>query len=150
MAGIGVEENEISLCRLRDVAARLDEETLQREVEVGWTVAAAPAHLAFWDQSCLWRWDALDRAGEVIGFSDAEVDLVNMASLPIWRSLPGRIAVDLALQAAEAVDARVASASDDGRATLEEAGQTFMLDRAGHRNAHLDQIEALLARDSRR
>ena len=54
----------------------------------GWTVAGILAHLAFWDQSCLVRWDGYVRDGEMVGFSDALIEVVNEASLPIWLALP--------------------------------------------------------------
>jgi hypothetical protein len=37
--------------RLRDLVARLDEVSLTRTLDGGWTVSALIAHLAFWDGS---------------------------------------------------------------------------------------------------
>jgi len=73
------------------------------------------------------------------------VDFGNEASFPSWRALPGRPAADLAVAAAEAGGARMEALSGDAVAYVGETGCHFILDRAGHRNEHLDQIETTLA-----
>ena len=45
-----VERNQAASARLVELAARLTEEDLGRDLGGGWTVQAALAHLAFWDR----------------------------------------------------------------------------------------------------
>jgi hypothetical protein len=107
-----VRDNDDSRRRLADLATRLSEEDLRRDLGRGWTVSAALAHVAFWDRSCLAWWDRWDRDASVEDYPDALVDVVNAAGLPDWRALPPAAAVGLALAAAEEVDARVAALPD--------------------------------------
>lgn len=139
------EANAVSRQRLRDLLARLDDDAYQRRIGEAWTIGAVLAHLAFWDQSCVARWEEFDRNGSFTGLSSAVIDVVNASSLPIWRAIPGRVVAELAVQAAEAADARVENVTKEGIAYIQVTGRTFFLDRAGHRHEHLDQIEGALA-----
>jgi Mycothiol maleylpyruvate isomerase N-terminal domain len=141
-----VDRNAASRQRLRELVAGLDEASLRQPVGDGWTVAGVLAHLAFWDQSTLVRWDDYVNGGELLGLADAVIDVVNAASLPTWLALPGSTAVDLALQAAESVDARIEALPADAVDQAESQGLRFLLERSGHRTEHLDQIEASLGR----
>jgi hypothetical protein len=110
---------------------------------MGWTVASALAHLAFWDQRSLIlikRW----KMGEVVAHSPVDTDLTNDALLPLCLALPPRAAADLALSSAEAVDGEIEELSPDLIACIETLGDRFRLYRSDHRRMHLDQIEARL------
>jgi len=141
-----VDNNAVSRRRLQDLVSRLDDASLQQMVDADWTVASVLAHLAFWDQSTYVRWENYARGGELIGIDDAVIDIVNAASLPVWLALPGRTAVDLALQAAETVDAIIETLPADAVDQATAQDLRFMLERSGHRTEHLDQIEATLDR----
>jgi hypothetical protein len=141
-----VANNTASRQRLRELVSRLDDASLLQIVDADWTVASVLAHLAFWDQSTYVRWEDYAQGGELIGFSDAVIDIVNAASLPMWLALPGRTAADLALQAAETVDARIETLPDDALNQATSQDLRFMLERSGHRTEHLNQIEASLGR----
>lgn len=52
------EQNRASTNRIRDLAARLSDEELQRPVGEHWNVGIVFAHLAFWDRRVMY---ALDR-----------------------------------------------------------------------------------------
>src|SRR3954468_11451385 len=108
-----VEGNAVSRRRLQALVSRLDDASLQHIVDADWTVASVLAHLAFWDQSAYVRWENYARGGELLGISDAVIDIVNAASLPTWLALPGRTAAELALHAAETVDARIEALPSD-------------------------------------
>lgn len=136
------QDNNASRQRLRDLVARLDDEALQRAVDGAWTVAALLAHMAFWDRSCVVRWDGYVAGGELVGISGDAIDVVNAANLPAWLALPGQAAAALALQAAAEADARIAALPDAAVAHALEGGRRVMLDRSLHRNAHLEQLEA--------
>lgn len=139
------EGNRESLQRLRILVAKLDDEAIARRIEDDWTVGTVLAHLAFWDESCVLRWEAFDREGAFVGLDHAVIELINTANLPTWRALSGNAVRELLLQAAEAADARTENLSPHALAYVEETGRTFILDRASHRLEHLEQIEQALA-----
>jgi uncharacterized damage-inducible protein DinB len=74
--------NATSRKRLHELVARLREDDFSCQVTDDWTIDATLAHLAFWDHSCLARWDEFDRKGSFVSLSDATVELINTASLP--------------------------------------------------------------------
>jgi len=139
------ERNAASLQRLRELVARLEEQTLGRQIDGDWTIGAILAHMAFWDESCVVRWDEFDQKGTFAGLSGDVVHLINTASLPVWRALPGEIVAKLVVQAAEAADARTEHLSEAALTYVTDANRTFILERASHRNEHLDEIERFLA-----
>jgi hypothetical protein len=140
------QQNDASRQRLNNLVARLDDEALQRQIDDDWTIGALLAHLAFWDQSSVWRWDEFDRTGAFPSLSSEVVELINTASLPAWRALPGTEVKELVRQAAGGADARVAGLSTSAMEYVTETGRTFILERFNHRNEHLDEIERFLAR----
>jgi hypothetical protein len=136
--------NDTSRQRLGRLVERLSDVDFSRRVNDDWTIAGTLAHPAFWDQSCVARWDEFDRNGSFVSLSDAVVELINTASMPAWLAIPGRAAVELVLQAAEAADGRTERLSDAALVYVTEHDRAFILDRASHRTPHLDQIEQLL------
>lgn len=143
-----IAENDTERARLRALVHRLSDEDLARPVEAGWTVAAVLAHVAFWDQRIAVLLDAWEREGPdwTPPPEDArDVDWINDATKPLCLALPPRVAAELALSVAEAVDRRVAAVSD---ALLDANARTPALNwrRAQHRREHLDEIERALRR----
>lgn len=136
--------------RLRALVGSLTDEELVLEVGDGWTVAAILAHLAFWDYRVLAlvaRWKDVG-----VGASPIDIDNVNDATKPLFRAIPGREAANLAVSAAEAVDAELANLPEDLMpevSALVQKGK-FRLDRSIHRDEHLDQIERVLAQFRRK
>ncbi|MBK8048105.1 MAG: hypothetical protein IPK16_13855 [Anaerolineales bacterium] len=134
--------NRESTARIRALG-RLTDDELQRKVGEHWTVAIALVHLAFWDWRVLDLLDRTEQAGELVA---PEIDVVvNDLSLPIWAAVPPRDAVRFAVEAAEVVDQRLAAFAP---ALLEEMNGRYVrwVVRALHRNEHLDEIDAALAR----
>ena len=74
------------------------------------------------------------------------MDVVNAAALPQWRALAPRDALREALEAAEAIDRKIASMPQAAIAVMLERDRWWMTDRSRHRNAHLDEIERAIAR----
>lgn len=137
-----VEANARSRDRLRALVARISDRELERELGGGWTVAAALAHVAFWDQRALVllrRW----KLGGV-GPSPIDIDATNDAILPLCLALPPRTAAALAVSSAEAVDRELEGADREFVAALEALGSKFRLNRGTHRDEHIAQIEAVL------
>ncbi len=136
------ERNRASTQRIQALAANLTDDDLRRPLGEHWTVAIALAHIAFWDRRVLAVLEATQQAGTLTA---PPVDFsVNDLLLPFWAGMPVREAAQLAIDSAEAVDARLAGFPF---ALLEEiyaAGPRWVV-RAIHRDAHLDEIEAAFA-----
>jgi uncharacterized damage-inducible protein DinB len=134
--------NRAATQRMHALAARLTDEELQHPVGEHWTVAIALAHIAFWDRRALHVLDLSEREGR---FTFPQLDdFVNDLSLPLWAAVPPRHAARIALESAQALDARLEAYPS---ALLEEfyaANPAFVL-RAVHRGLHLDEVDAALA-----
>ncbi len=136
--------NQAATGRIRALAERLTDEQLRHPVGEHWTVGVTLVHLAFWDRRVL---DVLDRtevAGVVV---DVGIDIaVNDLSLPIWSAVPPREGARLAIEAAEAVDARLGGyPADLVDALLVDHGRWVR--RSLHRSEHLDEVDRALAGD---
>jgi hypothetical protein len=73
-----------------------------------------------------------------------EIDFfVNDLSLPLWAAIPPRAAAKISIETAEALDARLESYPP---ALLEEiyVYNKRWVERALHRNEHLDEVDAAL------
>jgi hypothetical protein len=127
--------------RLRALVSALTDEELALEVGDGWTVAAILAHLAFWDYRVLVLIGRWKKAG--VGRSPIDIDGVNDAMKPLCLAIPVREAANLAVRAAEAVDAELVNLPQDLAAEINVLVQEgkFRTDRSIHRGEHLDQIE---------
>ncbi len=132
--------------RLKALVARITDEELSRPLPGGWTIAAALAHMAFWDARGLHLMDKWESgvAPSQVDFEPEEIDWINDAAKPLCLALPPRAAAELALQLAEETDRRVEAMSDSLVEQMMAVGQPFNLSRANHRNEHLDEIEASL------
>jgi len=137
-----VTENTRERERLRALVSRLSDEELRLDIGGGWTIAAALAHLAFWDQMSLVRIRQWRRLG--VSSSSLDPDVINDALLPLLLSIPPRKAADLAIAAAEAIDHELGQLSPDMIAAIETLGDKRRLFRSIHRDMHLDQIEEAL------
>jgi hypothetical protein len=138
-------KNAESRDRLLALVEPLDEQTLRRQVDGEWTVAALLAHVAFWDQICAVRWDAYTTGGSLADVPDTLINFINDANLPMWRALSGRAAIDVLRQAMDETDARIARLPEAAVQAATSGGFTYMLDRTGHRAEHAAQIAAFLA-----
>jgi hypothetical protein len=137
-----VAENERERIRLQSQVDRMTDEELSSPMWEGWTIAAAFAHLAFWDQGAL----VLMRKWKKTGVSPSPIDedVTNDSLLSLCLAIPSRIAARLAVSAAEAIDLELERASDNLITDIGKLGNRFRLYRSDHRKDHLDQIENLL------
>lgn len=138
-----VSENAQERERLRSLVQRLTEEALNLPLGNGWTIAVALAHLAFWDQRCLFLLRKWNKSG--IEPSPIDIDVTNDSLLSLWQAIPARNAAMLALSSAEAIDRELEEISSDFIAAIESAGEGSRLYRSNHRKLHLDQIEKMLS-----
>ena len=135
--------------RMRALVARLSDDDLRRPVNDSWTVAGVLGHIAFWDGRILALADKLDR-GVPFTASDTEpedVDWINDATRPLIHAIDPRTAARVALEIAEATDARVAALGTRiSAAAASDPDLPLNPLRADHRGEHLDDIERALGR----
>ena len=141
-----VEENARARERLRSLVSGLTDEALCLPLGGGWTIAVALAHLAFWDQRALVLLQKWNQHG--VEPSPIDIDVTNDSLLPVWRAIPPRAAVDLAVSCAEAIDRELEEASPDLIDAIDSLGEKFRLYRSMHRKTHLDEIEGVLGKSS--
>ena len=142
-----VAQNTVQRERLRALINRLSDEDLRRPVSAGWTIAGVLAHVAFWDQRVLVLLERWERGGPGSAprpFNRDDVDWINDAAKGLCLALPPRVAAQLALSTAEAVDRKVEALPADLLTTNVAAGNPINLNRAEHRHQHLDEIERTL------
>ena len=137
-----VVENGRERKRLQLLVERITDQELSLPIWEGWTIAAAFAHLAFWDQRSLVLMQKWKKSGVAPSPSDA--DVTNDALLPLCLAIPARVAARLAVTAATAIDLELEKASDNLITDIGKLGDRFRLYRSDHRKLHLDQIENLL------
>lgn len=136
-----IEHNHASTERIRALVERLTDEELQCPVGQHWTVTIALAHLAFWDWRVIHLLDSLERDGKL---NPPQIDIVvNDLSLPFWAAIPPRKAAQLAIQAAEALDARLEELPPALLEEVNTVNERWVV-RALHRNEHLDEVDAAL------
>ena len=139
-----VAQNDAERARLKALLARSDAD-LARPLPAGWTVAGVLGHLAFWDQRVLVLFEQWEKTGQAPpSYSQDDVDWINDAAKPMLLAVPPRQAAQLALEIAEAVDAKVARLSDDLVTRNAASATPINLLRAEHRREHLDEIEHAL------
>lgn len=139
-------QNADSRRRLESLVRRLSDADLARSTDYGWTVAALLAHLAFWDH----RMSVILHRWQQQGFDPSPIDsmAVNDALKVICHALEPRAAAELAISAAEKVDAEFETLPDEFvkqiESHIEETSTQFRMDRSLHRDSHLQDIELLL------
>lgn len=135
-------ENDRERKRLQLMVGRISDGELSVQMWEGWTIAAAFAHLAFWDQRAL----VLMQKWKETGVAPSPIDdhVTNDALLPLCLVIPPRVAASLAVAAAAAIDLELEKASDNLITDIGKLGDRFRLYRSDHRKVHLDQIENLL------
>lgn len=121
---------------------RLTVAELSRPLAAGWTAAGVLAHLAFWDLRALTLLRKWQQEG--IGPSPIDTDVVNEATRELCNAIAPRVAAQLALAAAAALDEAIAQLDRPQLAAVETGGTTVHLDRAAHRRLHLGEIEQAL------
>jgi len=137
-----VGENAKERERLNRLVNRISDEELTLPMGKGWTIAAAFVHLAFWDQRAL----VLMRKWKMSGVAPSPIDddVSNDSILPLCLAISPRVAANLAVTAAEAIDLELEKAPDDLINEIWKLKERFRLYRSEHRKVHIDQIEKLI------
>jgi hypothetical protein len=137
-----IEGNEEVTARLEALGARLSDADLKRDLGGGWHVSVAFAHLAFWDRRVefvLRRW-----MEQGVPHEELDDDVINRALEYQLVAIEPRTAVRLCIEAAKAANAAIADVSDEIASQLLADDHGYLLNRAGHRGEHIEQIEAVL------
>jgi hypothetical protein len=140
------QDNIESRRKLESIVRGLSDADLARSTDYGWTVAALLAHLAFWDHRML----VILRRWREQGFDPSLIDAaaVNDALRVICHALEPRTAAELAISAAQQIDAELDTLTPDLVKQIEEHAEAtstpFRMNRSLHRDGHLDDIESLL------
>jgi uncharacterized damage-inducible protein DinB len=129
--------------RLVALTKRLSEKDMAKPAGgAGWTVTGLLGHMAFYDQRALallskWKKDGISP-------SALDVDIVNDAARPLFNAVAPRMMKRLVVEAAEAIDAAIDALDPQFLSRIESEGKPVRLNRAAHREHHLDQIEKAL------
>ena len=140
-----VAKNDAARQRLEKLVASCSDAELAHPMPAGWTVAAVLAHVAFWDtriQLLLERWQTQNVPPPPI-FEDFH--WINDAAKPMQLALSPRKAAELTVAGAQTVDRMLEGLSDDMLSRVIQS-KALSVDRAEHRNEHLDEIEQVLRR----
>jgi hypothetical protein len=137
------ESNRSQTERLRRLASGLDSKRLAVRLPNGWTVAGALLHVAFWDRHRLFLMRCWAEGKEETGHYSGNV--FNAASVPLLEQIPPERAPEIAIRAAEEVDALLLELPDELIAAALARPDAPNLDRGSHRRGHFDTIEKALA-----
>lgn len=137
-------ENTSEHGRLAELAARLTEEELSRPLQAGWTVAAALAHLAFWDVRAILLIHKWMREG--IGPSPADTDIINDSARALCLAIPPRVAAGLAVEKSLEINQVIENLSPEMVERIQTIGTAVHLTRFEHKRMHREEIERVLGR----
>ena len=150
-----VEKNAASRRRLASLVERLRESDLTLLTdEGGWTIAQSLGHLAFWDRSMETRWHMAVTAApegaaiEPHGIPSEMTDAINLPLAGLLDSWTAQVGLGIgrqAIDAAESLDALIVELADRLPSGV-AAGRPNLVNRWVHREAHLADLEAALAK----
>jgi hypothetical protein len=136
-------ENETWLERLESLVRELSDEDMKHPLEAGWTVSAVLAHLAFWDIRIVTLLQKWQNDGGVQP-SAIDSDVINEVSRHICLAVPGPTAAEMALNWARNANHAIAGLNPMIAAEIMEKAPNVRLDRAHHRQAHIEDIQKAL------
>lgn len=136
--------NDTSLQQYRNLLSTCSDEDLTTPMPAGWTVSAVLMHLLFWDQRALTLLDKWEKDG--VEFSAIDIDVVNEVTRYICLAVPPRVAMNMFLLTADALNDRISLLDPKWIVEIEEKGKNVNLNRAKHREMHLEEIKKVLER----
>ncbi len=138
-----IKENAKSGERLAKLVTSLTDDDLKLVIyKEGWTIAVMLGHIAFWDERRrlmlkIWHQkgvSAVPRFGLMI----------NDILLPVLLAIPPRKAAELAVATAKALDKEIEILPPEMVKDITALRDDAALNRAAHRNDHMDQIDVFL------
>jgi hypothetical protein len=134
-----IQENSAAHEQLARLVIRLTDEELSRPIEAGWTVAAALAHLAFWDARAVLlieKWK-----GEGISPSPADTDIINDSAKILCLAIPPRAAAELAVRKSLVINRVIDNLAPEMIDGIQTIGTVVHLNRSEHKRIHMEEIE---------
>ncbi len=86
-----------------------------------------------------------ERAGAFDDLPDDITDLINETAEPLWLTVPGALARELALVSAERISRRIQALDSQAIDAALKTGRPTMLDRTRHWHPHLTEIRSALS-----
>ena len=136
-------ENDFWYARLEELVDRMSDEDLVRPMPAGWTPASVLGHLAFWDLRIVTLLKEWESAGAVSA-SEIDAGVINEVSRRLLLAIPPRTVARLALEWARAANLAIAGLSPSKAAEVCEKAPNVRLDRAHHRQTHIEDIKRIL------
>jgi hypothetical protein len=143
-----IKENAKSRERLAKLVKSLTDDDLKLVIyKEGWTIAAALGHIAFWDERRrfmlkLWKKKGVSAAPR-FGL------MINDILLPLLLAIPPRKAAELVVATAAALDKEIEALPPTMVKDIVALKDDAALNRAAHRNDHLDEIDAFLKKQGK-
>ncbi len=134
--------NEEQRRRLARLGAELTPAQWEQRLPNGWSVAATFGHLGFWDRMSLTLLERYAREGVAPAKND--MHLLNGVLAALFEKMNPEQCRAWALDAAEAVDARVEALDAALVAEIVAKDSERRIHRHMHRRHHLDQVESAL------
>lgn len=130
--------NRASTERMRKIINQLSDEELSKSIGSDWTISITFAHLAVWDQRVR---SVIESARKNNKLHAPYYDFqLNDILTPLLRAIPAREAARMAITTAEKLDTELEQCSIQLIEEMNEVNRR-LIDRAIHRNLHLDEIE---------
>jgi len=133
--------------RLASLGARLSAAQWSARLPNGWTVAALFGHLGFWDRMALALVERYEREG--VAPEKSNFHLLNGVLAGLFERMTPEQCLAWAVDAAEALDARIAALPPALVAEIIEKDSERRIHRHVHRRNHLDKVEDWLRSSSR-
>ena len=133
--------NRRSTERMRQIVDCLSETELSQSLRNDWTIAVTLAHLAFWDQRVIYVIE-LARKNNALQLPHFD-DPLNDILAPLLSAIPPVEAARLAISKAETLDGMLEKCAQEFLEEMMKVNNR-LVERALHRNDHLDDIEAIL------
>ncbi len=138
--------NKLQKDRLTALLARLSADLWRKDLGGGWTVGTQLCHLAFWDKKTTVRIRLWLDTGRLTAVPDEDnINAINDAARFLCAGIDFENGKRLVTEAADEIDALVASLDAERQRALETTGRERWFKRYFHRQNHLDRIEAALA-----
>ncbi len=126
------------------LVSRLTDDDLSRPMDAGWTVAAALAHLAFWDARAILLIEKWKREG--IGPSPADTDIINDSAKVLCLAIPPRAAAELAVEKSAEINRVIENLAPEMIEKIQTTGAAVHLTRFEHKRMHLEEIERVVGK----
>lgn len=136
------DQNHESEIELVTFINKLSPEQLTTSMPAGWDVLSVLAHVVFWDIRALTLIEKWEKGG--INISEADTDIINEVTRPIFLALDPAKAVEMIVAYSEIINEKIDGLTPEFIEQIETEGKNVNLNRAKHRRMHMDEIKQVL------